>query len=565
MISFFGGGKTLVNFKLLIVFICLASPATAADKLVKVVPGSGGDLQISRLYSVDYQCKVDPSRQFGVVQKALGLWDAGWSKGTVNENVSVYSTSPASAPTTTGATGTGANAPVGSANGNLVFSTNAMTFAITPIRGTDDRSIGCRGQFFVSGSENFRIDAQVGINTTNQFGDIVSKVATLAKTTVSSVYALFRAATPTEFGSSVTASAQILQDYDGFRKLFSVDNPATQTDAGELRIGNNWIVTYDSGGNVVSSLQLYVQPVVSLVMDGHTKFLATYNASAVNVGITVTGDEANMRSQCSQQTQVYYTAGITDDRDIAFLLYRRLLVSFTAHQKIAQCMGLRVAKAALGIINKVGRVADDFLVTPDDVKNLTQAVQSEQPHDRPTLASDMDSFLDQLDRHLQSRGLRGDQLSKLTEYFAPDVRIEDTTADYKALALMAPKAGANDTGASLKREDLLATFRTAGLLRWLCVQRTKQAVAPALPLYDPAIDSAVMVVAAKASANDTLDKNKSQLFGVHIKFNKAFNSEPLVINKLIFEERLLPLLLKDNPACIPAQTDQKKDVQPPKV
>ncbi|WP_369721343.1 hypothetical protein AB8Z38_30640 [Bradyrhizobium sp. LLZ17] len=57
-----------------------------------------------------------------------------------------------------------------------------MTFAITPLRGTDDRSIGCRGQFFISGSENFRIDAQVGINTTNQIGDIVSKVATLAKT-----------------------------------------------------------------------------------------------------------------------------------------------------------------------------------------------------------------------------------------------------------------------------------------------------------------------------------------------------------------------------------------------
>lgn len=107
-----------MNFKSIIVFLCLTSPAAAADKLVKVISGSGGDLQISRLYSVDYQCKVDTSHQFGLVQKALGLWDAGWSKGTVNENVSVYSTSPANAPTTTGATGSGANAPAGSANGS---------------------------------------------------------------------------------------------------------------------------------------------------------------------------------------------------------------------------------------------------------------------------------------------------------------------------------------------------------------------------------------------------------------------------------------------------------------
>jgi hypothetical protein len=88
----FGGGRIFVNFKPFIVSLCLTRPAAAAGKLVKVIPGSGGDLQISRLYSVDYQCKVDASRQFGVVQKALGLWDAGWSKGTVNENVSLYST-----------------------------------------------------------------------------------------------------------------------------------------------------------------------------------------------------------------------------------------------------------------------------------------------------------------------------------------------------------------------------------------------------------------------------------------------------------------------------------------
>jgi hypothetical protein len=141
-------------------------------------------------------------------------------------------------------------------------------------------------------------------------------------------------------------------------------------------------------------------------------------------------------------------------------------------------------------------------------------------------------------------------LDRLLGYFSPSVTIEDQTLDYKALKLLFPEI-TSDTSKTLSKQDLLASFREKELKRWLCVQRTKAGVAPAIPLYDPDIDSSVMVIAAKAEANDTLDKNKSTLFGVYLKFNKAFNSEPLVINKLIFEEKKRDILLKANPTCIP--------------
>jgi hypothetical protein len=224
-------------------------------------------------------------------------------------------------------------------------------------------------------------------------------------------------------------------------------------------------------------------------------------------------------------------------------------------------MGLAIGNAALTLLakDKLGKVADAFRVKPDDLKNLMQVLQSDQPHNRPTLASDMDSLMWVLGTHLQSDGLRGDQFAKLVGRFAPSVRVEDTTKNYQLLKMMFPelKDQKDQTGSSVTREKLLELFRSTGLLRWGCVQATRQAVAPALPLYDPDIDSAVMVITAKANADDTLDKNKTLIFGVHVKFDKAFNNEPLVINKLIFEDRRRDALLSANPKCVSGASDTK--------
>jgi hypothetical protein len=83
------------------------------------------------------------------------------------------------------------------------------------------------------------------------------------------------------------------------------------------------------------------------------------------------------------------------------------------------------------------------------------------------------------------------------------------------------------------------------------VQRTKRdAIGAPVRYYDPDIDSALMVVAAKAGANEELDFNKTAFFGVHLLFAPANVTDRLHLKKLVFEQRFRDAILKENgPAC----------------
>jgi hypothetical protein len=536
-----------------------AVPAFAYDQSIQVVPARGSDLQLSRLYSVDYKCRVNKSRVDGLVRQVVGTWESIGGDGVLNSTVTVLSMNAATAHLAAAAPVAGAEADkqpaanAASAGPQPVFSANVVTMqfapAINPFKDTKVDGQRCSGQFFISGADNYRIDAQVGAKVTDEASKLFAQLATLTKTAATSMYSLFRVTKPVEFDASIEKGSEILTNYNAFRELFGADKDKFGADSGPLRVGTNWVYVRDYDGNVAASLELRVRQVVSLVADKHTKFLAAYNTSAIKSGITLSGDDQAMRKQCREKTQDYYSSGITDDRDIAFMLYHRLIVTYNSHQNIARCMGAKIARAAFSILNHLPKLDDEYRITLDDLKDLT--VVSDQPHDRPKLADAMDSLVDQLDRHLQSEGLRDPQKTKLLGYFAPSVVVEDMTLNYRALKLLYPEV-TDESSKALSRDDLLNTFRKTGLQTWFCVQRTKaNVVAPALPLYDPDIDSAVMVIAAKAGANDTLDKNKSVLFGVHLKFDKAGPRDPLVINRMIFEERKRDIILKDNPRCIP--------------
>lgn len=73
-------------------------------------------------------------------------------------------------------------------------------------------------------------------------------------------------------------------------------------------------------------MRFTMTPVVSLVADGHTKFLATHDATATSAAIHLTTvDYGATLAKCTGQKQKYYDTGIRDYRDIAYLLYRRLI------------------------------------------------------------------------------------------------------------------------------------------------------------------------------------------------------------------------------------------------
>lgn len=535
--------------------------AMADSKLVTVTSGTLGDLQSSRLYSVDYTCSANGSVG-DFIANAQGLFHGVTSSGTINESVTIISSDAATPPVVADAAAASPPAPAPQPSGNTVFRINAMMITYSGAISHDLHGGTCSGQFFLSGKNNYRIEAAIGTNTKDTFADLVSKGAALVKSAATSMYALFRVTKPVEFDNNVQQAQDILTDYKAFADIFQVEDKKRQFDDNNLRVGRNWVTTYDQYGRVMSSVLFNVRPIVSLVIDGHSKFLDAYKEFSSTAALKVTGDAAAMRDQCDTEIQPYLTAGIRDNRDIAYLLYRRLLLVPTSSQDIAYCMGTEVANAALSLLRTkpdILPMLTKYKVTPADIKNIPILHPSDQPHNRPSLETDVSDLLYLLGRHLQSKGLRGSERDDLLHYFAPSVDVQDQTNDYKALALLFPEV-IDQTGKTTDGPGLLDALRKAGIDRWLCVQRTKKQIAGStIPIYDSKIDSAVMVIAAKASKDEKLDKNKTALFGVHLKFKEASNNDPLVINEMIFEERYRDIVITAN-SCI---TDTAKEPKSP--
>jgi hypothetical protein len=533
------------------VFVCLllilfSSTSYAADGEIAFIRGAEGDLKFSGLYSVDYKCRVAKPRVDDLLKSLLGLVDFGLGNGALNANVSIFSSNAVTPPVL----------PVAGATRTPIFSANAASLKFAVMTDTSVEGSPCEGQFFVSGADNYSVEAQLAVNVTNQAAKLLADATALTLSTSTNLYALFKAQPPPELAASVNNASGLLTNLLNAHNLFGATSAINKSANGQLRIGKNVVNIYDGNRNIVSSLELIVKPVNSLVMDGHTKFLAAYYAASSTNGaaITVSGTDVDaIRGQCALATQVYYSAGITDDRDVAFVLYRRLILVDNSTDKIAKCFGPTVGRSALIIMDKLQKLEPRYRITLDNLRDLVPTTSSDQPHNRPSLADEMDTFTDLLANHLQGDGLRAGQLSKLLGFLAPTVTVEDTTVNYRALKLLYPEITA-DTSKALTREAMLASFKEKGLKRWLCVQRTKANSTPTVPLYDPDIDAAVTVIVAKAEANDVLDKNKSTLFGVHLKFNKASNSEPLIINRFIFEQKRRDIILKANPTCIPDVT-----------
>ena len=531
--------------------IVLCSMSVCRADTIKMSTGSGGDVITSRLYSVDYSCDVK-SNSLGLVENALGRIAANTSKGTLAHNITIYQQSAAAAPGTA------------FAQSDMVFGTNVLVQDFVPFLHSTGQSVfsGCEGQFFINGSSNFFIEANVTLSSTNVVADLIAKGATVLKSAVSMGYALFRGTQPPEFAQNVATTGQLLTDYAAFKALLEAGASFKAVKTGKLRIGVTTITTFDAGGNVTSSVTFRVRPVVSLVADGNTKFIAAYNASATNQAIDLSsvlfGDLAKT---CEQETQKYYNSGINDARDIAYLLYRRFLLIYNDHQNIAQCMGGKVATAALIIMRQLPTLSDSYKITQHDVDNILTAKPSDQPHSRPTLAKDVDKIVDMVARDAQTEGgLRGNQLVELKAHLSSSVVVEDATAGYGVLKLLF--GDSTDDRKTVSVDDLRSALRRAGIQRWLAVQATKKDKDPTFPLYDPTIDSAVMVIAAKAGRAESLDYNKSVMFGVHLLFAKALNQEPLVVTKIGFEDHLRDILIKENPtlfANVPGTTKDKTD------
>ncbi|MDQ2080775.1 hypothetical protein RA307_11340 [Xanthobacteraceae bacterium Astr-EGSB] len=513
--------------------------AASAENFVKITQGTGGALGETKLYVVDYDCGYDQSR---LRRYTSDLYGPGiFLEIATNFGVELKSQNAAATP--------------GTATSAVVFNPVVISYRVKPAWTEPIAKATCPGQFFISGAETYMLAGKTGNTDEKNLSQFVGTVAGAIITGASAVYPMVRLTKPPEFDNSVNRVKDLVQAFSDFQNAFKVDASGKVDPPKELKVGKNSVTAYDHSGTRVAWLTLTVTPVVGLVKSNKTKFLSAYQTAAAATAISLDGNDDDLRQRCQQTKQMYFSSGIRDDTDIGFLLYKRMLqASGATREKIVKCIDDRAtALAALDLLNRKNSpiaAIEKLQIKQEDIDNfLPIQAASDQPHTRTKLADEIDIFLDALGRHLRGQGLIGGQLAHLLDAFLPNIVIEDRTTDYRALNLMLP--GPPKDSADLIREDVLAKLRSGGIIRWLCAQRTKRDQPGAtLRIYDPNIDSAVMVVAAKASANDELDFGKSTLFGVHVLFAPAKVTEPLHIKKLVFEERFRDNILKANPGCV---------------
>jgi hypothetical protein len=521
-----------------IVGMLLACASTAsAQTLVTVQLGKDGELDETRLYVIDYSCGFEEPLLKSLTDSLYGF--GVYSDITVNFGAKLKSRNAAANATT--------------AEGALVFTTNVVTHRRKIFNRPDTRPGACTGQFFISGKERYALEPSAGYTETSTLGDLAARLATLVISGASAIYPLVRLTKPAEFDERVNQARDALKTFSDFQALFRVTRTDQVGQPEDIRVGTNVVTARDSGGKRVAWLVLQVTPVVSLVQSQHTSFLSAYQAAAADSAIDLTGGDEELRQRCSKIKQSYGLSGIQDTSDMAYLLYRRLLVGGASPEKTVKCMGDRpIALAALELLNlKKSPIPAirEYRISLNDIETYLPALpDSNQPHTRPHLASEIDSLVDGLSRHLRGQGLLGRDLAHLKGAFSDPVTVEDRTTDYKALTSI---TGTRTDSTSFTPNDLLAKLRSGGILRWRCVQRTKRdKPAASVWIYDRDVDSAVMIIAAKVGASEELDFNKSTLFGVHLLFASADPTKPLQISKLVFEERYRDAILKENPTCV---------------
>jgi hypothetical protein len=532
-------GATLRILSFIFISALLIGPGVAADKVVQVTSESQGDLDPSRLYVVKYKCGIDdgPNRMQRYRRLLSGSLVNG--SGTVNVSATINSKTADAAQAATGST---------------VFTSNILTatFSIFDHKAPEP---SCSGQFFVNGSDNYSIVGEAGYTESTSVTDVLSSIATDAIDLTSAFYPLIRMTKPAELDNNINNSKKALTSLESFRKLFTVP-PGKGKDSGDLRVGVNWVRALGDKNASVAWLRLDVQPIVGFLQTKpYTRYLIAFGDASQKTPISLAGDNDTLKGRCNAIRQTYGLSGIRDIKDVAYLMYRRLASAETlTREKIVACLGRETALAASDLLKQKSSPLDviikDFRITDNDVDTFAPVENvSDQPHTRTTLGDEVSAFASLLGRHLQSNGLRGVQLSTLLADFSSDITVEDTTLNYKVLAALKVN-DPNAVSITTKSEDLLSRLKDAGIIRWGCVQATKKDKPdPTFRIYDPKVDSAVMLIAAIAKPDEDLDFNKTPMFGVQLLFEPAAPSESLHIKKMVFETDLRDIILRQNPKC----------------
>ena len=330
----------------------------------------------------------------------------------------------------------------------------------------------CRGQLLLRGSDDphlqvFRGEATV---TTN----VLEKLSSFLGKAVDPFYSILTGLPLPEKGKQILQKSRDVLDAYRTDILPLFNTNAAETRSMPLEIGEH------PEPSPFADVNIRVSKPESLLLSR-----APFK-DAVSSMISVTGKPAasdlepaklgELRGKCNGVLQQWKAAGIRNDVDRAYVMYRSISDAATSRDVILRCLGRFYALAALPYQGKRHfDVPEEYKYTADDIENMypndtTNPEFGIQPQGWGKLGETI-RFVGER----AGRELKGSQADSFNERFDTTLRVEDETFDYKILKSIDPaNPGVSFEGSPT---DVFAKLRKAGFGSWSCVGLTDTAAA----------------------------------------------------------------------------------------
>lgn len=517
---------------IIIVLSCLLSWSALADNTIAVKSGNRGNLVPNKIYQISFSCEVNSEALHSFANRVFYL-----ASETVAISVALKSQS---------VVGSGSTA-----SSNTILNVPFIVYERNGPGIQSKKTDSCNGKLFVNGDEDFILSAAINMSNEATLADFVDRLAGVIVSGADAIYPLVRKKQPERMEGLINNSEGTIKAFATLLELFKLEIPTVVGAPVPLKVGQNSIDVIDQWGRLAVRYSLTVRGIEGFLKSDNEKYLSAYFE-----GMTVNSkslDLKNIRTSCEQARSDDRMSGFSDDLDAVYLLYRRLLTSSGINKEvIVECMGSRaLAIQAVDLLKKRKSTLapiPERTISELDVDDVFPAYPpSSQPHGRAVVAKEMSNLSALVGRHLQGAGLLNPQLQSLTSKFTVPIEVEDQTTDYVVLKTLAEK-NITEPAIQLSAQDFLSKLKVAGLLRWGCVQGTKRSE-PSSAFYDPEIDSAVLVLVARAKADDSITIGKTPIYAVHVLFKPTESASTFTISKLVFDDRYVAKVLAANAKC----------------
>jgi hypothetical protein len=461
----------------LLFLLLLASPARALDMAAKP-PADGQRLEAGRLYLVHYRCSrpVVQNSEYDLdnyLSRVTSLYRQGRNPFA---RVTAVAHGVIIAKRNAGLTEAKLDLPLKAesfpeAPGGFPIHVYSVVNGNGSITKADNRR--CDGYLVVSGNDEFEVRPlfRYSLNATD---NIVAKTASLLLTSISPAVSLI-SGKPLAAAAldQIHAAGDLVANYKSYMELFREDGSESETLP--LRTGVTRIGTF------ASRLEINVRPIDSLLTDcedhkgeGCVNFPNALDQ--LTRGRSLIAGEGDIAEQCVRFEQTVRRSGISNDIDIAYVLYQAAVENFVDRRRIIACLRPHLAENAVANARFYANLTEEQKLRAEDiaafVRNQDEAAETErlaksQPMIDRELVRTVDQFVRKAGRYACNSRLTSRDRAELATMVRAPLALADDTEE-----LLIAGRDAEDDTLSGDFTAVMDRLRARGYARYGCYSIT---------------------------------------------------------------------------------------------